>query len=133
MALFQPRPSLEDSARFDHPVFTSLDFAAILFFFYRASSSALRSTPKLEDQASVFMSPSDRLACLYPQTPGSLFVAFYDSQGYGGGIPNHLHIDTAVLSCSLKYAATSSISVPVHLSQGLSIRCYVICAAEKRR
>jgi hypothetical protein len=22
---------------------------------------------------------------LYPQTPGSLFITFYDSQGYGGG------------------------------------------------
>jgi hypothetical protein len=31
------------------------------------------------------MSPSDRVALLYPQAPGSLFVAFYDSQGYDGG------------------------------------------------
>jgi hypothetical protein len=32
------------------------------------------------------MSPSDREAQLYPQAPGSLSVAFYDSQGYGGDI-----------------------------------------------
>jgi hypothetical protein len=37
------------------------------------------------------MSPSDRVAQLYPQAPGSLFVAFYDWQGYGGGIIARLH------------------------------------------
>jgi hypothetical protein len=31
------------------------------------------------------------VARLYPQTPGSLFVASYDSKGYGGGIRTHLH------------------------------------------
>jgi hypothetical protein len=35
--------------------------------------------------------PGDRVAQLYPQAPGSLFVAFYDSQGYGGGILIRLH------------------------------------------
>jgi hypothetical protein len=54
-------------------------------------SSALRPTPNLEDQVPVFMSPSDSVAQLYPQSPGSLFVAFYDSQSYGGGILNSLH------------------------------------------
>jgi hypothetical protein len=33
------------------------------------------------NNVSVFMSPSDRVAQLYPQAPVSLFVAFYDSQG----------------------------------------------------
>jgi hypothetical protein len=28
---------------------------------------------------------------LYPQAPGSLFVAFYDSQGYSGAIITRLH------------------------------------------
>jgi hypothetical protein len=46
----------------------------------------LHQTPNLEDQVSVFMSPSDRVAQLYPQAPGSLFIASYDLQGYGGGI-----------------------------------------------
>jgi hypothetical protein len=32
--------------------------------------------------------PSDRVAQLHLQAPGSLFVVFYDSQGYGGGISN---------------------------------------------
>jgi hypothetical protein len=31
------------------------------------------------------------MAQLYPQAPGSIFVAFYDSQGYGGGILTCLH------------------------------------------
>jgi hypothetical protein len=33
----------------------------------------------------VFISPRNRVAQLYPPTLGSLSVAFYDSQGYGGG------------------------------------------------
>jgi hypothetical protein len=35
------------------------------------------ATPNLEDQDSVFMFPSDRVAQLYPQAPGSLFIDFY--------------------------------------------------------
>jgi hypothetical protein len=38
------------------------------------------------------MFPSDRATQLYPQTLGSLFVAFYDLQGYGGGILTCLHM-----------------------------------------
>jgi hypothetical protein len=53
--------------------------------------SALRPTPNLEGQVPVFMSPSDRVAQLCPQVPGFLFIVFYDSQGYGGGIPTRLH------------------------------------------
>jgi hypothetical protein len=53
--------------------------------------STLCLTPSLEDQVSVFMSPSDRVAQLFPQAPGSLFIAFYDSQDYGGGILTRLH------------------------------------------
>jgi hypothetical protein len=51
----------------------------------------LRQTPNLEYKVPVFMSPSDRRVQLYPQAPGSLFVAFYWSQGYGGGILIRLH------------------------------------------
>jgi hypothetical protein len=72
-----------NSWELDHPVFTSFDFATI--FFYGTKSSVLLSTPNLEDQVPVFMSPSDRVARLYPQAPGSLFIAFYDSQDYSGG------------------------------------------------
>jgi hypothetical protein len=44
--------------------------------------SQIRDSPNLEGQVPVFISP---------QTLGSLFVASYDSQGYGGGIRNRLH------------------------------------------
>jgi hypothetical protein len=40
---------------------------------------------------SVFMFPSDRVDHLYTQALGSLFIAWYDSQGYGGGILTCLH------------------------------------------
>jgi hypothetical protein len=47
--------------------------------------------PSLEDQVPVFISPRKRVARLYPQALGSLLVAFYHSQGYGGGILTRLH------------------------------------------
>jgi hypothetical protein len=51
----------------------------------------------LDDQVSAFMSHSDRVAHLNPQTPDSLFVAFYDSQGYGGGFLTRLHTGMLLL------------------------------------
>jgi hypothetical protein len=47
--------------------------------------------PNLEGQVPVFISPRKRMAQLYPQALGSLFVSSYDSQGYGGGIRPRLH------------------------------------------
>jgi hypothetical protein len=49
--------------------------------------------PNLEGQVPVFISPRNRVTRLYPQELGSLFVASYDSQGYGGGILLRLHIN----------------------------------------
>jgi hypothetical protein len=37
--------------------------------------------PNLEDQVSVFMTPGDRVAQLYPQVLGTILVAFYDMHG----------------------------------------------------
>jgi hypothetical protein len=34
--------------------------------------------------------PQGRVAQLYPQAPGSLFITSYNSQGYSGGILSHL-------------------------------------------
>jgi hypothetical protein len=62
-------------------------------------SSALRQTPNLEHQVPVFMSPSNRVSQLYPQAPGSLSVAFYDSQGYGGGFLTRLHMGQFCIHC----------------------------------
>jgi hypothetical protein len=46
----------------------------------------IQDSPNLQDQVLVFISPRTRVARLYPRARGSLFVASYDSQGYGGGI-----------------------------------------------
>jgi hypothetical protein len=35
------------------------------------------------------------MAQLYPQALASLFIAFYDSQGYGGGILTCFHMGSA--------------------------------------
>jgi hypothetical protein len=40
----------------------------------------------LEVQVPIFICPSYRVAQLYSQALGSLFVASYDSQGYDGGV-----------------------------------------------
>jgi hypothetical protein len=61
-------------------------------FFLQSKVVSLESKPNLEDQVSVFTSPSDRVAQLYPQALGSYLFAFYYSQGYGGGILTLLHI-----------------------------------------
>jgi hypothetical protein len=53
--------------------------------------SQIRDSPNLESQVPVFISPRNMVAQLYPQALGSLFVASYDSQGYGGGIRPRLH------------------------------------------
>jgi hypothetical protein len=45
----------------------------------------------LEGQVPIFVSHRSRVSQLYPQALGSLFVASYDSQGYGRGILTRLH------------------------------------------
>jgi hypothetical protein len=57
--------------------------------------SQIRDSPNLEGSVPVFISPRNRVAQLYPQTLSSLFVASYDSQGYGGGIRTCLHAEIA--------------------------------------
>jgi hypothetical protein len=53
--------------------------------------SQIRDSTNLEGQVPVFMSPRNRVAQLYSQALGSIFVASYDSQGYGGIIRTRLH------------------------------------------
>jgi hypothetical protein len=50
-------------------------------------------SPNLVGQIPVFISPRNRMPQLYPRALGSLFVASYDSQGYGGGILTRLHTE----------------------------------------
>jgi hypothetical protein len=47
--------------------------------FYGVGLLTPRPTPNLEDQASVFMTPEDRVAQLYPHTLVPILVAFYDT------------------------------------------------------
>jgi hypothetical protein len=58
----------------------------------------IRDFHNLEGQVPIFISPKDRMAQLYPQALGYLFVSSYDSQSHGGGIQPRLH--TGVLSRS---------------------------------
>jgi hypothetical protein len=71
-------------SEFDQPVFTSLNFST--FFFYGASSSALYPNPNVKDRVSAFMSSIDRVVQLYLQASDSIYVTFYNSKDYGGGM-----------------------------------------------
>jgi hypothetical protein len=53
--------------------------------------SQIRDSPNLEGQVPIFLSPRNRVARLYPQALGSLVVASYDSQNYGGSIRPRLN------------------------------------------
>jgi hypothetical protein len=57
--------------------------------------SQIQDSPNLEGQATVFVYPRNRVARLYPQALGSLFVASYGSRGYDGGIRPRLHTRSA--------------------------------------
>jgi hypothetical protein len=48
--------------------------------------SQIRDSPNMEGQVPLFIPLRSTVAQLYPQALDSLFIAFYDSQGYGGGI-----------------------------------------------
>jgi hypothetical protein len=53
--------------------------------------SQIRDFLKLEGQDPIFIFPRNRVARLYPQALGSILIASYDSQGYGGGIRTRIH------------------------------------------
>jgi hypothetical protein len=53
----------------------------------------IRGSLNLEGKVPVFVSPRNRVARLYPKALGSLFIASYDLQGYGGRIRNRLHTE----------------------------------------
>jgi hypothetical protein len=54
--------------------------------------SHIWDSTNLEVQFPLYISPRNRVAQLYPQALGSLFVTSYDSQGYGWGIQDRLHM-----------------------------------------
>jgi hypothetical protein len=63
--------------------------------------SQIRDSLNLEGQVPVFISFRNRVALLDPQALASLSVAFYDSQGYGGGIRPRLHMGKTCKEASL--------------------------------
>jgi hypothetical protein len=83
--------ALEDSARVGPSGFHFCGFLNNDFFFCRPRSSDLRPSSNLEDEVPVFRSFNNRVVQQYSHTPGSLFIAFYDSQAYGWGILILLH------------------------------------------
>jgi hypothetical protein len=59
-----------------------------------------RDFPKLYGQVPVFISPRNMVVQLHPQVLGSLYVASYDSQDYGGSIRTRLE-NVYIVACSL--------------------------------
>jgi hypothetical protein len=59
--------------------------------------SQIRDSPNLEGQVSAFISPRERVAQLYSQALGSIFVASYYSQHYSGNIRTRLNTDFSLL------------------------------------
>jgi hypothetical protein len=57
--------------------------------YFTVSDSRLPQTWR--DRSPIYTPTRNRVAQLYPQTLGSLFVASCNSQGYGGGIRTRLH------------------------------------------
>jgi hypothetical protein len=77
--------------------------------------SQIRASPYLESQVPVFICPRNRVAQLYPQALGTLFVSSLDSQGYGGGIRTRRHTAPSVQSTQLWYQRTMRFLV-LHVS-----------------
>jgi hypothetical protein len=59
--------------------------------------SQIRDSPNLEEQVPAFLSLRKRDARIYPQVLGPLFVASYDSQGYGWDIRPRLQTGVALV------------------------------------
>lgn len=74
----EPQPSLEDSDRL-HLVFTSLDLATVVCLQCKVFS--LASNSRTGGPGPCFYVLQWQVAQLYAQISGSLFVAYYDSQG----------------------------------------------------
>jgi hypothetical protein len=88
--------------------------SCFLFFGFRNNHFLLQNRVSLASSVPVFMFLRKRVAQLYPQAPGSLWIAFYDSQGCGGDILTRLHMGTDKHSGS---QINSEFSVLIQFSQ----------------
>jgi hypothetical protein len=87
---FWPTAYLEDFARLYLVLFNFFLFHSNTFFTEQNCQPYVEAQPG--EPGLVFMSSNDRMAQLYPQSLGSVFVAFYDLQVYGGSILTYLHM-----------------------------------------
>jgi hypothetical protein len=92
-AVFEPWPSLQYSVKFQLD-FTSSDLATIFFSYTEQGSQPCAQTP-------------NRTIRLYPEPPDSLFVTFYDSRGYRGGILTCLHMENLKILAEDKLVETT--------------------------
>jgi hypothetical protein len=83
-------------------------------------SSALRPTPNLEDQVSVFLSARDRVAQVYPRHGG------YDLQGYGGRYSNPPSYCTYVYKTAESGTLTFGIMELSYLTGGMECAEWII-------
>jgi hypothetical protein len=72
--------------------------------------SQIRDPPIRRTRSRIYTS-RNRVVELYPQALGSLLVASYDSQGYGGGIPPRLHTGLIHFSVSFNHYIAACIAV----------------------
>jgi hypothetical protein len=80
----------------------------------------------LEGQVPVFISQRNRVAQIYPEALGSLFVASYDSLGYGGGIRTRLHMGLIQPEFNLHNALQETHSVSITTANRLMLFTEII-------
>jgi hypothetical protein len=71
----------------------------------------IRDSLNMEGQVPVFIPSRNRVVHLYPQALGSLFVASYDSQVYGGGIRTRLYAGSYLVQNQSQIYVTTDGSV----------------------
>jgi hypothetical protein len=89
--------------------------------------SQIRDSPNLEGQVPVFISPRNRVTRLYRQALRSLFVASYDSQGYGGGIqPRLCYVCRWIICCMccLRTHVILNFNLHCHSTGTLSLKSF---------
>jgi hypothetical protein len=104
-----------------YPVFNSLDLATIMFLQNKVVS--LASNPQTGGPLYLCTPVTgDRIAQLYPKAPGSHFVAFYGSQGYGGGYSNPPpHGEYSVIV--IKHTKIQAVPITVTPRSNTSVYC----------